>query len=304
MTYILIIFGEIQERKHSLNGVEEMENLKILFDSGCDLSDEQAKALNAEIVPLTIRVDDKIFTDDYNMDTSELIESVKNVKDTSNPPGTACPSPDDFKSRFVENGINFVVTLSDKLSGSYNSAMVAKNIYAEESPDTYVDIIDSKSAACGEALVAMEIRRLADMKLSPQEISEKIREYVNNMKTYFIIDSMDNLIKTGRISSMKGKVAQFLSIVPIMKANDGAIEQAAKARGAKNAFQKLVEIVGEDANNAEERVFGISHCNALEKAESLRDKIKELYNFKDIVIFETRGIATFYAGEGGIVISF
>ncbi len=304
MIYILIIFGEIKEQRHSLNGVEEMDKLKILFDSGCDLSEEQAKKLNAEIVPLTIRVEDKIFTDDYNMDTSELIESVKNVSDTSNPPGTACPSPDDFKSKFIDDGMNFVVTLSEKLSGSYNSAMVAKNIFAEESPETYVDIIDSKSAACGEALVSIEINRLAELGLSPEEISEKIRQYVDNMKTYFMIDSMENLMKTGRISTMKGKVAQFLSIVPIMKANDGAIEQASKVRGAKNAFQKLVEIIGEQSEDAEEKILGISHCNALDKAKDLRDKVKELYKFKDIIIFETRGIATFYAGEGGIIVSF
>lgn len=278
-----------------------MKKVNILFDSGCDLDKRRAEEIGAKNIPLTIRVDEKIFVDDDNLDREDLIYSIKNA---NSHPSSACPSPEDYKSKFSKDKGNFIVTLSQKLSGSYNSAVVAKNIFLEDNENSYVDVVDSKSAACGEALVSLELDRLAREGLSFKDISEKIEEYVNNMKTYFIIDSMENLIKTGRVSSLKGKVAQLLSIVPIMKANDGEIEMEQKVRGSKNAFARLVEIIGEQGENIENKILGISHCNALDKAKLLEEQIRKKYNFRDIMIFDTRGIATFYAGEGGIVISF
>lgn len=279
-----------------------MKKLKLIYDSGCDLDRETSEKLGAVQVPLTIRVDDKIYVDDENMDIRELIAHLKTVKGSTS---SACPSPEDYKKHFEKDAMNFVVTLSSQLSGSYNSAVVGKNLYLEENPDAQVDIIDSKNVSCGEALVALKVAEFYEEGLSFEKIKEKIREYIDNdMKTYFIIDSMDNLIKTGRVGSFKGLVAKMLSIVPIMQSNDGNIELAEKVRGAKKAFSRLIEMLGEQGLSMEETVLGISHCNAFEKAKAIKDEIVKKYNFKEVLIYETKGLSTFYAGDGGIVVSY
>ncbi|MDO5707895.1 MAG: DegV family protein [Andreesenia angusta] len=278
-----------------------MSNIKLIYDSGCDLDFEISKEIEAVQVPLSLRLDDTIYNDDENLDTDKLITHLKKVKEH---PSSACPSPEDYISRFERDKMNFVVTLSSKLSGSYNSAVVGKNIYLEENPDARVEIIDSKTASSGQAVIILKLNELKDMGLDFEEIKESIKEFIDGMKTYFIIDSMDNLIKTGRVSAFKGKVAKFLSIVPIMKGNDGGIELEEKVRGAKNAFNRLIEIIGEQGENLDQKILGISHCNAIDKAKAIRDEVLKRYNFKEVLIFETKGIATFYAGEGGIVISF
>lgn len=278
-----------------------MKNLKLIYDSGCDLDKKHSKEIGAVQVPLTLRLDDEIFVDDENINMNDLINKMKNIKKTSS---SACPSPEDYMKNYDKKSLNFIVTLSSKLSGSYNSAIVGKNIFLEENPNAQVEIIDSKSASCGEALISLKIYELYKEGFKFEEIIEKVKEYIDEMKTFFIIESMDNLIKTGRVSSIKGIVAKFLSIVPIMKSNDGDIELQEKARGAKAAFNRLIEIVGEQSINMEDKILGISHCNAFEKAKEFKDEILKRYKFKDVKIFETKGLSTYYAGEGGIIISF
>ena len=113
------------------------------------------------------------------------------------------------------------------------------------------------------------------------------------------------MIKAGRIGLLKGKLATILSIFPIMKSNDkGQIDLLENIRGSKKAFNRLVDVVGEQGIKMEERVLAIAHCNCFEKANRFKDEIVKRYNFEDVVIFETHGISTVYANDGGLVISF
>src|SRR5699024_2438705 len=119
------------------------------------------------------------------------------------------------------------------------------------------------------------------------------------------LESLDNLVKAGRISKILSHIGSLLSIKPIMGSNDdGTIRLVEKTRGKKRAFNRLVEIIGEQGDRLEEKILGIAHCNAPEKAEKLKSKIEELYNFKDIIIVETAGLSSAYADDGGIIIAF
>jgi DegV family protein with EDD domain len=125
------------------------------------------------------------------------------------------------------------------------------------------------------------------------------------MQTLFVLDSLDNLIKAGRMGKLKGKIASFFNIKPVLGATEeGTITLVDKARGSKRAIRKLVDKIGEKGENLEEKVLGIAHCNALEKAEYIKEKAAEKYNFREIIIVETAGISTVYANEGGIVLAF
>lgn len=277
---------------------------KILADSCCDLNEELKKKLKISLVPFKIDVDDKSFIDDENLDTNKLIEA---MKASPNPIKTSCPSPGDYLERYRDADVDniYVITISKNLSGSYNSAVLAKNILEKDEPHKRVHVFDPKSASVGETLVALKIHELIEEKFSHSEIVEKVEKYIKEMKTFFILESLDNLIKNGRISKTKGLIANVLNLKPIMGSDgDGNIELVESVRGTKKAFKRLVELIGEKGEKLEEKVLAISHANALEKALELKEEIKQRYNFKDIILVKQAGLSTAYANEGGIILVF
>ena len=227
------------------------------------------------------------------------------MKSSRNQIKTACAPPEDFINKMKVQANNFIVTISSQLSGSYNSAMVAMETIKEKFPETFVHVFDSKSATAGETLIALKVKQLIEENLNPHEIVEQVEKYIPNMRTLFILDSLDNLAKNGRISNFKALLANIMNIVPIMgEDGEGRIILKEKVRGKKKAFSRLVEILDEYNIDYQNTVLGITHVNCLEKAENLRDAIKAKYNFKDIKIFDPAGLSTVYAYDGGIVIAF
>lgn len=274
---------------------------KIVADSSCDLDEELQKKLDVSLVPFKIDVDDKSFIDNKDLNVMELINTMNN---SPNPIRTSCPSPGDFVTEYKKSDNIFVITISSKLSGTYNSAVLAKDMVKESHPDKFIHVFDSKSASVGESLIAMKISELIEKKLSNLEIVERVEKYINESHTYFILESLDNLIKNGRISKTKGLIANVLNLKPIMGSNDGSIELVENVRGSKRAFKRLVEIIGESGVKFEEKILAISHVNALEKAEDLKKEIQNRYNFKDIILVKTAGLSTSYASDGGIILVF
>lgn len=278
-----------------------MEN-KIIVDSSIDFCDD-IKFFSEEVdrVPFKILIDNDEITD-ANLNTEELMYKMKSSKKHIK---TACPSPDEYMNLFSKDGASFVVTISSALSGSYNSAVLAKNMFLEKLPDGLVHIFDSKSAASGSTLVALKIKQLVEENLNFNEIVDATNKYISRLKTLFILDSLDNLVKNGRISGVKAKVASLLHIVPIMGDNgNGEIELVEQVRGNKKAFSRLIDIIGEFNIDFENTILGITHSNAREKAENLKRELLNRYKFKDVLIFKAGGLSTVYADDGGIVVAF
>lgn len=277
-------------------------SMRIVADSCCDVSPEVEKQTGIELVPLTIQIGDKEYRDDKNLDIDGLIEDMKNSPIA---PKTACPSPQDFIESYKGDGSVFVVTLSSALSGTYRSAMMAKDIFLEEVENKFIHVFDSLSASVGETLVSLHISELINKGLKEMEIVEKVNAYIKEMRTFFTLKSLDNLVKSGRVSQFVAKVSSILSVRPIMADNgEGQIEVHEKVVGAKRVFKRLVEVIGEQGQNLEDKVLGIAHCNALESALAFKEEVLKRYNFKDIVIVRTGGISSVYANEGGLIIAF
>lgn len=278
---------------------------KIIADSCCDLNTELKENLKVNLVPLTIEVGEHSLRDDENLDTMELVRLMKN---SPKAPKTACPSPGDYMKRFEDGENIFVVTLSSALSGSYNSAMLAKKMFfdhLEDKKNKFIHIFDSLSASIAQTLISIKLHELIEANIENYIIVDKVNHYIKEMKTFFILESLDNLVKAGRLSKIKGKIASTLNIKPIMGEDGrGNIREVEKIRGSKKAFRRLAEIIGEQEGKFEEKIIGIAHCNALEKAKELKSEILKRYNFKDIIIVETAGISTVYANDGGVIIAF
>lgn len=276
--------------------------MKLVSDSACDLHEDLASQRDVSRVPLAIRVGDKEFRDDGSLDVNHLIKA---MKESDQAPTTASPSPGDFLRAYSGHDCVFVVTLSSKLSGTYASAVLAARMALEEKLARFVHVFDSKTASVGETLVNLKVLELIRKNCSEMEIVEKVSDYIKGLQTYCLLESLDNLVKSGRVSKLISRLSSVLSIRLILqRTEEGTIELADKVRGAKKAMQRLIDMISERSDKLEERICGIAHVNCREKAEELRREIVKRFRFKDVIIVDGSGVTTVYGNEGGLVVAF
>ena len=278
-----------------------MKDRLIVADSCCDFIEELKKELKVdiEIVPMTLQLDDVDYLDDENLDVNKYIEDMRNASSVK----TAAPSPKLFMDKFEQAKEIFCLTLSGKLSATYSNACLAKSMILDKG-ERLIHVFDTKSAAAGETLVALKIQECIDKKMTFQEIVDNVTKYISEMKIFFVLESLDNLIKNGRISKIKAMIASAFSIKPVMHGVDGEIDIYKKVRGLKKAYCELVDAIGENCSNFQEKTMVITHCNCFERAKEIKKKIIEKYNFRDVLIVSARGLSTTYENEGGIIISY
>jgi len=276
--------------------------MRIVADSSCDLNEDLKKSLDVTLVPLTITVGQEHFKDDANLDVSKMIDAIEHCKEVAK---SSCPSPQEFIDAFKDAGSVFVVTLTSALSGTYNSAMLAKDLYLKEYGDKFIHVFDSKGSSVKETLIAMVIKAMIEEKRTEMEIVEHVNAYLEKQKFFFQLGSLDTMIKNGRITKLKGIIANALNIKPILYANEhGEVELYENVRSEKKSIRKLVEIIGEHCDDFSDRILGISHCEAPEKAEILKAEVEARYNFKKIIIVPTAGLSSVYTSRGGLTIAF
>lgn len=280
-----------------------MKKYGIVADTSCETTAEMREKYGVIYASFKIDVDHTTYVDDENLDLDGYID---HMNSSPNPIKTACPSPGEYKEALERADAEelFIITISSKLSGSYESAVVAKEMFLGEYPDRKVHIIDSKSAVAGETIVYLELTSLLDKNLEFEEIVDRITKYVDNAKTLFVLEDLSNLIKNGRIKKTAGLIANMLSIKPVMTANDGEIELHELSRGINNSLDKMVKAIGNFVQDTVGKRIVVSHVRAPEKVERIIENIKRLYEFTSIEIVQARGLSSGYAADKGIVIAF
>lgn len=275
---------------------------KIVVDSCCELPEELKKDSRFEIVPLTLIVGDTYEKpDDESFDQKEFLQAVAQCPVS---PRSACPSPERFMEAYrTEADHVYVVTLSSKLSGSYNSAVLGKNLYHETYGEKQIYVVDSRSASCGETQIAYKIAQWEEEGLTFEEITSRIEQFVDGMHTYFVLDNLETLRKNGRLFGVKALVASTLSIKPVMAGEQGSIVQLGQSVGIKKALAKMVDHVIRDVSDPEKKCLMITHCNNLDRANSVKDQILAKVKFKDVLIMDTAGISSMYANDGGVIVT-
>ncbi len=274
---------------------------KIIGDSCLDLTKEMRKDPCYSMIPLTLMVGERHFVDDETFDQKEFIKAVKEYPEC---PKSACPSPEMFKEAYCCEEENvFVITLSAALSGSYNSAVLAKSLYEEEHGKKNILVLDSKSASSGQLNIALYIRELCDQGLEFDEICERAAAYRDRMNTYFVLESLDTLKKNGRLTGLQAFFATKLNIKPVMGADNGTIIKLDQARGIQKALQRMAEIAVKEAGTTKDKRLVIAHCNAPERAQFMKEKLCSMADFKEVVITDTCGVSTVYANDGGVILA-
>ena len=277
--------------------------IQLIADSCCDVTPAMKRLLGLSIASLNITVGEEHYRDDESLNTLALIAKMKACK---TPPTTACPTPEEYAALMRQERESFVITLSSKLSGSYNAACVGRQLALEENPDLRIHVFDSESAAAGETRIALFLRDLIDAGMDFDSIVEKTTAFIATMKTHLVLEDLSHLVKNGRISKAAGLLGTMLNIRPIMGENGhGEIIPLEKVRGTANAMRRLVEIVASETAQAAGLTLVLSYCNCLERAQELKKMfLSQCSAIKEVIMVPTNGISTVYADDGGIVVAF
>lgn len=274
---------------------------KIVGDSCSDFTAEELKKEKIQMIPLTLMVGQHTVTDDATFDQKDFLDKVKNTPDC---PKSACPAPEAYMEAYKGADDIYVVTLSSQLSGSNNSAELAKNLYIEEYGEKNIHVFDSKGAAATQLLMCRMIEELAEKGESFESIVAQVEAYRDEQNTYFVLETLDFLRKNGRLSKVQAILAEVLSIKPVMAADDnGEIIKKAQVRGIKKALINLIDTVVKEGTDLSSKNLIISYCNCYDRAVMVKEELLKRSKFKSIDIVATRGISTLYAGDGGIIIS-
>lgn len=274
----------------------------IVSDSSCDLFSKIIDVdISISVVPLKIVVGKREFTDDSTLDVNEMMTSLKETKEKS---GTACPSPADFATEFEKADNTICVCLTSALSGTHNSAVVAKKIVEEKHPEKNIFVLDTRLAAGAMKLIIDETINKIKENIHFEKVVSDIKDYAKSIKLLFSLSHFDNLIKNGRMPISAAVIASILGLRPIATATpEGTIEVIDKPIGEKLSGKKIVEHILrlKDVNDLP---IVISHCNNSDGANHLKNLILKACSPKSVEIIPTRGLCSYYADQRGLIISF
>lgn len=274
----------------------------IVADSSCDLvkDDFNCELFGFTTVPFTIRIGDKEYVDCEELDTGDLLEAMEHCPQIGS---TACPSPHAWAEEFAKAENIISVTISDNLSGSYNSAVTAKQILLAECSHKKIAVLNSKSTGPAIALLIRHIAQMIRCDASFDSIHDEAEDLVHNIKTVFALTCFDNLVKNGRMSKLTGFIAKKLGMWGIgIGSPEGTIKMKGKARGASGAISAILDDLHQ--RGFQEKELIISHCHNAEFVQALSEKIAERWPDADITVLKTRGLDSFYAERGGIILSY
>ena len=273
---------------------------KIILDSCGEIPQEYRNDERFASVPLGLEVGDYCILDDEDFNQAEFLQK---VAEYPNCPRSSCPSPERYMDAYDTDAEHiYVITLSSQLSGSHNSACLARNLYLEKHEGRQIHVVDSQSASCGETQIALKLMEFEEQGLSFDEIVERIESFRDGMQTYFVLDNLETLRKNGRMSRVKSIVASTLNIKPVMSADKGTIVQRGQCVGIKKALGKMAEMAA-NVPDADKKRLMITHCNAPERAELVKKLVMTKNAFKECIIMDMRGVSSMYANDGGVIVT-
>lgn len=275
----------------------------IVSDSSCDLraSDFESETVRFEIVPLRLQVGSREFLDNDELHVPELLSAMAEEKSASS---TACPSPGAFARAFEKGEKTICFTISANLSGTYNAAVMGRDMVLEEHPEKQICVIDSKATAGAMVLLIRRAKTLMEENGDFEEICAQLRLYQAALRTCFTLENFDNLIKNGRMRPLVGTLLHSLGIHVIADATpQGTIHVAGKARGEAKTYQTITSLMRNSKDCAGAEVI-LCHCENHAGALKLKEQILADLPVKSVEILSCRGLTSFYAMEKGLIIGY
>lgn len=282
-----------------------MSKIRIVTDSTVDLSLEQAAQYGIEIVPLTVTVNGISYRDKYDISNNEFYQLMQNAAEL---PTTSQVTPAVFTEVYqhlAQDGAEHIVSihLSSDLSGTYQSSVLAANMVQDV---VKVHCIDSRTATIGLGLIVLAAARLAKSGMDIDTLLEQLQQIVQKTDLYFLIDSLDNLHKGGRIGKASHLFGSLLNIKPILRLNEGVISAYEKVRGNKGnkALERLIDILLEKIDPDKEVYCVIGYCDNLELSQHIQERLEGQINCNEFVYMQIGSVVGTHIGMGAIGMAF
>lgn len=276
-----------------------MDKIKIITDGSCDLSHEVLNKFNINVVPLGVSFGEEHYTAGVDIDNKEFYAKMKESKEL---PKTFCPSPENFCKEYqCEEDKIIVIALSSKLSGTYNSASLARDLYLSEHKEQDIRVIDSMTGSIGAGLLLIKAAKMISEGKDIDEIVEAIENLKEKISFYGTLETLENAIKGGRINPLAGKIIGALNFKAIVQIKDGVVKPIDKARGESNSIKKVANYITSSIEDTKDKILCLMHANCPEKAHKLLSIIEKTHKFDEVYISEVGPVMGTYTSEGAVL---
>ena len=250
-------------------------------------------------VPMKVIFGGKEYVDTPDLDVKEMVDDLRQHKGKS---GSSCPNVQEWLDAFGDADEIFGLTISKNLSGSYNSAKQAAEIFKQENPDKKIFIFDTLTAGPQQAMLADKLNELINQGLDFETIRVKAQEYHDHTHIMFCLESMNNLARNGRVNPAVAKIASVLGIRACGEAQNGQIIPTQKPRGQKKATETLAAMIRE-RGFTNDSWLRIAHCFGETQAQLLVDEVRKDFPNARYTLESTGALCSFYAEAGGLIIA-
>ncbi|WP_028399648.1 DegV family protein [Ectobacillus panaciterrae] len=273
-----------------------MTKIKIVTDSTVDLSQEMLQQYDIHMIPLSITIDDETYLDRVDITPVEFIEKMQKAKEL---PKTSQPAVGAFVElydRLGEDGSEVLaIHMTGGMSGTASTARSAATM-----TETKVTVVDSMFISHAMAYQVIEAAKMVSEGRTMEEILARVEEVRKNSYLYVVVDTLENLVKGGRIGRGKALIGSLLNIKPIANLADGVYTPVTKVRSHGQVVKTLAKIFEQDTADKTIKAVSIPHIKALPLAESLKEAIEKVSGFKDTQIFYTTPVISTHTGVGAI----
>ncbi|MBP3040585.1 DegV family protein [Bacillaceae bacterium Marseille-Q3522] len=278
--------------------------IQLITDGSADLPQSLAEDLQIQIVPLYVHFG----AQQYKTNTIDAASFLHKLTESEDFPQSSAPGPHEFYEVYkqIPKEVPIIMlSLSEGISSAYHHAVMGMNMLLEEQPDRKIAVINSRTASAGLILLLQDAANKIAEGNDFEQVVAHLQDRVEHTVTLFILKTLENLVRGGRLDKVRGAIARTLNIKLLMRASEeGTIEVTEKVRGDKKSIRRFIEQISGYISNAEDKVLTMTHCHAHERAKRVLDEIKKMYSFKKTILSEMGPAIASHSGEGGIVISF
>jgi len=267
--------------------------IKIIADTTCGIPVATLKAAGIEVLPQIITFGNDSYRDDTELDTATFLSKLRKAKEL---PKTAAP-PHSLYTPIYEKILNagdsaLVITPSAEVSGTYRSAMIA----AKEFDTDRIQIVDTRTIAGGLGSIVLQAQKWSNEGIGMEELVSKVQSMLKREYAFFIVPTLDYLLKGGRIGGAAKLVGTLLKIVPILTIDDGKVATFEKVRTLRQAKKRFINLIVEACKNNPDPHLSISHCDNIKGARELKSAVEKQLRIKDIPIYLVPPAIVVHAG--------
>ncbi|MGL5347345.1 MAG: DegV family protein [Peptostreptococcaceae bacterium] len=277
-----------------------MKKIKLITDSSCDLPVDIIDKYNIGIIGLNVSFGDETFVGGVEIDNDTFYKRMRAEKEL---PKTSCPSPDRFMNLFdCEEESVLVLTLTSKLSATYSTAILAKDMYISENGEKDIRVIDTTSGSVGAGLLVIRAGQMIEEGKGIDEIEKELDRLKDEIVFFGALETLENAIKGGRVNPIAGKLINALNFKVVIHITEGLVKPVDKARGEQGSIKKVLDKVNSGSPDMSGKILAIGHSNCYEKALKVREMMEASHTFEDVVISEVGSVMGTYTSEGAILV--